>query len=164
MPKDGEKTKNKKQKKNCTLGRIQRDKDFLARRKKKKTIKSKTRGHKKPLVNNRQHESADSEMGGNTWWKNKVEDLLKNKGMSIPTYKWSLFTIDLWRNLSKSYLFAGTPHSTKHTHRHTQVHIPMQIAFCICFQCSLLTLWRILQKSLSPSAAIQGDLFLPHRV
>lgn len=63
--------KKKKQKKNRTLGRIQRDKDFLARRKKKKTIKSKTRGHKKPLVNNRQHESADSEMGGNTWWKNK---------------------------------------------------------------------------------------------
>lgn len=43
----------------------------MAGRKKKKTSKSKTRGHKKPLVNNRQHESTDSETDGNMWWENK---------------------------------------------------------------------------------------------
>lgn len=163
MPKDGK--KKKKQKKNRTLGRIQRDKDFLARRKKKKTIKSKTRGHKKPLVNNRQHESADSEMGGNTWWKNKGK---------LKTYwkikEWVFQRTDevclplTCEEISQRVIYLQEHHTLPNTHRHTQVHMPMQIAFCICFQCSLLTLWRILQKSLSSSAAIQGDLFLPHRV
>lgn len=119
------------------------------------------------------HKPADSEEG----WEyvegklREVEDLLKNKGMSILKCKRSLFAIDLQR-IKEYFIYRNSTlshtqtvmHTVAHTHADKFTYVYLFPTFFACssrYVVDAKELTIMLQKSLSPSAAIKGGVFHP---